>query len=122
MKRRFRLRHRSDFERVRRAGKTIPHPLVLFVVAPNSLDTVRIGVVAGRVVGSAVQRNRAKRWLRASLQEFLPTLPPGWDLVVFARRPIIEAGFWKTRAAVEESLKRAVLLPVNGKYERRLSE
>ncbi|MEJ5313617.1 MULTISPECIES: ribonuclease P protein component [Anaerolinea] len=111
MKRRFRLRHRSDFERVRRAGKTIPHPLVLFVVAPNQQNVVRIGVVAGRSVGSAVERNRAKRWLRASLQEFLPVLPPGWDLVVFARRPVLEAGFWKTRAAVEESLKRAGLLP-----------
>ena len=77
MNRRFRLTRSTDFKRVRRIGKSYAHPLVVFVAAPNELQQVRIGVVAGRAVGSAVQRNRAKRQLRACLQQWLACLPGG---------------------------------------------
>ena len=47
------------------------------------LADVRVGVAAGRTVGNAVKRNRAKRLLRAAMQTLLPTLAHGWDLVLF---------------------------------------
>ena len=48
-------------------------------------------VVAGRRVGSAVRRNRAKRRLRAALS--LQTLPAGRDIVLVARPGADEAPF-----------------------------
>ena len=110
MKRRFRLTRSTDFQRVRRIGKSYAHPLVVFTVAPNELDQVRIGVVAGRSVGNAVKRNRVKRRLRASLDLHLDKLHGSWDMVFLARKPMDQASFDEIRAAVVLLLKRAGLL------------
>ncbi len=76
---------------------------------PNELDQVRVAVAAGRSVGGAVVRSRAKRLLRAGMQDLLPGLSRGWDLIVLARKPLPEAGFWKVRKALEAVLRRANL-------------
>ena len=111
MKRRFRLKRSSDFQRVRRDGKSYAHPLVVLVVAPNEVGQVRVGVAAGRTVGKAVARNRAKRRLREIMRPLLPHLPPGWDLMLIARAPINQAPFAEVRQAVHALLRRAGLLP-----------
>ena len=110
MKRRFRLTRSTDFKRVRRIGKSYAHPLVVFIKAKNDLEQVRIGVVAGKSVGTAVARNRAKRQLRACLTPLLPCLSSGWDLVFLARKPMDQAGFAEICAAVQLLLERAGLL------------
>lgn len=48
-------------------------------------------VVAGRKVGGAVARNRAKRRLRAALRA--AALPNGWDIVAVARSRAVSARF-----------------------------
>lgn len=112
MKRRFRLTRSTDFQRVRQTGKSYAHPLVVLIALPNpdQADYSRFGVAAGRSVGKAVCRNRAKRLLRNVLQGCLPTIAPGWDVVVIARRPMADATFWQARSALLALLKRARLL------------
>lgn len=110
MKRRFRLTRSTDFKRVRRIGKSYAHPLVVFLVAPNDINEVRIGVVAGRSVGNAVQRNRAKRQLRASISQWVSCLNGGWDIVIIARKPMDQAGFIEICTVVQRLLSRAGLL------------
>ena len=110
MKRRFRLTRSTDFERVRRSGKSYAHPLVVLVAFRSENDPLRVGVSAGRSVGSAVARNRAKRVLRACISDFIPNLACGWDLIFLARQGLVEAGYGDARRAVELLLKRAGLL------------
>jgi ribonuclease P protein component len=126
VKRRFRLTRSSDFQRVRRSGKSYAHPLiVLFVSAseapgpalpalagrPGSeVEVVRVGVAAGRTVGNAVQRNRAKRLLRAAMQNLYQKIVPGFDLVLIARRPLPSAALIQTQEALFTLLNRAGLL------------
>lgn len=112
MKRRFRLTRSTDFKRVRRIGRSYAHPLVVLVVADNSLDQVRIGFVVGKAVGGAVERNRARRRMRACLAAFLPHLAAGRDLVFLARKPMDQAGFAEICAAVQLVLRKAGLLDV----------
>ena len=50
----------------------------------------RVAVVAGKAVGNAVRRNRAKRRLRAAARQ---ARLPAVDLVVDARRSAIDAPF-----------------------------
>lgn len=121
MNRRYRLKRSTDFERVRRTGRSFPHPLVVLLVAPNHLEQVRVGIAAGRSIGPAVVRNRAKRLLRAAMQPLLPDLKPGWDLLLLARKPLSEAGYWEARAALEMLLERAHLL-MRSVNESRLRE
>jgi len=118
VKRRFRLRSSTDFERVRRSGKSYPHPLVVLVCAQNELAQARIGVAAGRSVGNAVARNRAKRVLRACVDARLEMLRPGWDLIFLARKPLVEASFQDAMLAVERVLGRAKLLVQSNEHER----
>jgi ribonuclease P protein component len=110
VKRRFRLTRSTDFQRVRRIGKSYAHPLVVFSVAANDLEQVRIGVVASRSVGTAVQRNLAKRRLRACIDQWLPCLKGGCDMVFLARKPMDQAGYAEICKAVQGLLKRAGVL------------
>ncbi len=108
--RRFRLRKNADFQRVRREGKSYAHPLVVLVVAPNQTGRVRVGVAAGKRIGNAVRRNRAKRRLREIMRPLLPCICPGYDLMLIARPPVAEAEFSQIRNAVVTLLRRARLL------------
>lgn len=71
----------------------------------------RVGIAAGRSVGNAVRRNRAKRLLRAAIHPYLHSLAPGRDIVLIARRPLAGASFQQTQAALLTLLRRAQLLP-----------
>jgi ribonuclease P protein component len=110
VKRRFRLSSSSDFKRVRRFGKSYAHPLIVLVSLPNELDSSRFGVAAGRSVGNAVQRNRAKRLLREGLRSLIPAIEPGWDLILIARHSLAQATLLQTVEAINSLLLRANLL------------
>jgi ribonuclease P protein component len=109
VKRRFRLTRSTDFQRVRRIGKSYAHPLIVLIAAPNELEQARAGVVAGRSLGTAVQRNRAKRRLRACLEPLIACLPAGWDMIFLARKPMDQAEYTAICQAVQLLLRRAGL-------------
>ncbi len=110
MQRRFRLRRSEDFARVRQSGKSYAHPLVVLVVEPSDGTQVQVGVVAGRSVGGAVQRNRAKRLLRAAMQSLIASVPPGWNLVLIGRAPLLKADMFEVREILLSLLRRAKLI------------
>ncbi len=87
-----RLTRTSDIRAVF-AARHVAHGRALSVYArrrPDG-DQGRAAVVAGKRVGGAVQRNRAKRRLRALLQADGP--PSGIDLVLVAAAPAAVAPF-----------------------------
>ena len=73
---------------------------------------MRVGVAAGRSVGNAVRRNRAKRLLRAAMSDLLPKLIPGSDLLLIARSPLPAATLSQTHEALSVLVRRAGLLPL----------
>ena len=110
MKRRFRLTRSTDFTRVRRTGRSYAHPLVVLIVKPNEMDVVRIGISASQAVGNAVNRNRAKRRLRACADVLLPELKTGWDIVILARAPSLTAPFEELLTSLRQLCVKADLL------------
>ncbi len=111
MQRRFRLTRSDEVQRVRKSGKSYAHPLVVLVAEANEEPRVRLAVVAGKAVGGAVQRNRAKRLLRAAMQSLIGSVTPGWDLVLIARAPILSCDMFEVREALVKLLRRAELAP-----------
>jgi ribonuclease P protein component len=83
-------------QRVFRDGRPIHGRRVVVFLAPGSGG---VALVAGRKVGRAVQRNRARRILRAALRQVAPEGIPGRDAVVVARETIRGA---RTEEVVEE--------------------
>lgn len=109
MARLLRLTSATDFERVRREGKSHAHPLVVLLTCRRALasDPTRLGVTAGKRVGNAVARNRAKRLLREAARARYRHLASGWDLVFVARAPLTEVKLPEAQAAVDNLLTRA---------------
>ena len=110
MKRGFRLTRSTDIKKVRHSGKPYAHPLMVLYVLKSDVPETHVGVSAGLAVGNAVKRNRAKRLLRAAMNDFIPVTVPGSDLLLIARSPLPAANFKQTREALSILLIRAGLL------------
>ena len=114
MQRKFRLTRSEDFKRVRRSGKSYAHPLVVLIVQTHDQPRVKVGVAAGRTVGTAVYRNRAKRLLREAMRPLIPNLASGLDLILIARPGLVSATLEETRQALLVLLQRAqISIPLN---------
>jgi len=108
--RNFRLTGSTDFKRVRRSGKSYAHPLVVLVVLPAAEKQTRFGIIAGRSVGKAVHRNRAKRMLREALRALLPNIQPGWNVILIARTPILTAKLTEIQETLRQLFAKAELI------------
>lgn len=102
MQRRFRLRDRRDFARLRREGQTISRGGLLLSVMPNGLDHNRYGFVTSKVLGKAVIRNRVRRLLREAVRQLHPRLKPGLDIVLVARPSLVGKPFSAVQRILEE--------------------
>jgi ribonuclease P protein component len=85
----------------------------VLIIHENQNEEVRVGIAAGRSLGMAVQRNRAKRMIRAAVHPLLNSLQPGKDLIWIARKPMLEASFPQIQEAMLTLLRRANLLNSN---------
>ena len=81
------MRQRAEFESSRRSGHRISTPHFTLVVAPQPGEPheSRLGIVAGKKIGGAVQRNRIKRLCRECFRTWPKLLPAGVDLIVIPR-------------------------------------
>lgn len=113
MQRKFRLSRSDDFAEARRSGRSYPHRLMVLVARASELDHIRVGVVAGRGVGNAAKRNRAKRVLRAAMRSMQGSVRAGWDLVLIARAPLLTAESAEVIEALGALLRRAGLVLVS---------
>jgi ribonuclease P protein component len=85
MARAGRLTSAADFRRTYISGRRAStRSVVVHVNATGEDRPPRVGVSAGRAVGGAVQRNRAKRRLRAAVETVRPKLAAGQDVVLVA--------------------------------------
>jgi ribonuclease P protein component len=110
VQRRFRLTRSDDISRARKFGKSYADPLLVLVAHANGRAQVRVGVVAGKTVGAAVKRNRAKRLLRAAMQSLVSSVAPGWDLILIARPPLVSSDVFHAREVLLTLLRRAELI------------
>lgn len=109
MQRSFRLTRSEDFKRVRRDGKSYAHPLVVLIAQNSDQPRIRVGVAAGKAVGTAVTRNRTKRLLREAMRTLIPTLAAHADLILIARPALASASLTEVRVALLTLLQRAKL-------------
>ena len=90
-----RLKKRADFLRAARGIRRVTPGVTLEMCAmAEGTEGIRVGFTASRKVGGAVERNRARRRLRAAAQAVLPLYGlPGNDYVLVARRETVTRPF-----------------------------
>jgi len=98
---------------VRRSGKSYAHPLLVLILQAGNDPISRFAVTAGKSIGNAVQRNRAKRLLRAALGEVITNFPPGYKGILIARKPLVDASCNQTSEALKSLLNQARIVSSN---------
>lgn len=98
----------AAIQRVFREGQRVHGKRVVLFVAPGSGE---FALVAGKKVGGAVQRNRARRILRAAFREVAPEGMNGHDIVLVAREAIRGARTQDLIAEMTELLGRGESRP-----------
>jgi ribonuclease P protein component len=100
------LTSHNDIDRLFAGGRRVTHPALLVLAAPSPPEAYqggRVVFVAGKRLGSAVVRNRAKRVLRETVRRSHADLR-GWDIALVAR-----SGTSKVSPSVlDEALARAL--------------
>ena len=99
-----RVRRRPEFERAYDTGIRIHGRFMMLFVVPNGTRTPRLGVAASRKVGSAVERNRAKRLSREIFRRH--KLEAGLDVIIVPRREMLDAPFASLEADYLAALAR----------------
>jgi ribonuclease P protein component len=98
------LRRSSEFSTVQRLGTRRPGR-TMHVTVHRREQGIRVGFVAGRGIGGAVQRNRARRRLREAWRALAGRMSDGFDVVVAARQEIRGAKMHDLVAEMEALLK-----------------
>jgi ribonuclease P protein component len=81
----------SGFSTVYRTGSRCHRGGITVIGSPSETSSIRVGFVAGKKVGNAVARNRAKRRLREAARRV--HLKPGTTYVIIADRRVVDAPF-----------------------------
>ncbi len=104
MKKRVRLRRRSDFSTAVEGRRFHSGSAMVGFAVPARAEDGRVGVTVSRAIRKAVDRNRARRRLREVCRlELLGGLPSAaggirYDVVLIARRRTLDAPFAELRA------------------------
>ena len=99
-----RIRRRPEFERLYNQGVRIHGRFMTIFVLPNGGNAPRFGVAATRKMGSAVERNRAKRLSRELFRRH--KMAAGLDIVIVPRREMLDAPFSTLEADYDATLAR----------------
>ncbi len=86
-----RVKKRKDFEKILKGGKLINSEIATVKFFKNNLDQARFGFIVSRKVSlRAVKRNRVKRILREQIRLLLPRFKENLDIIIIARKEIVE--------------------------------
>ncbi|MEN6460574.1 MAG: ribonuclease P protein component [Syntrophomonas sp.] len=88
-----RINKGRDYNNSFKNGKKIPGRFIIVFITENNIGRNRCGIITSKKVGNAVVRNRAKRQLRAIVNNAWGKLKEGHDIVIVARQNIDGAAF-----------------------------
>jgi len=107
-----RLKRRADFLRVAGLRRRCAAPGLILQAAPNPdgacvAGMLRVGFTASRKIGGAVERNRARRRLKAAVTAIMPGhAEAGIDYVVIGRQGTLTRAFADLTRDLETALRR----------------
>lgn len=125
MKRCYSLKKNKEFSFTYRQGRALSAKLFTLIYvkarpprrrkhavpAPKRVQApVHIGLSVSKKIGNSVVRNRVKRRLRAVITPLIPSLKPGFNLIVIARPAVVDEPFPNLEQTMRALLHKADLL------------
>ncbi len=100
------LKLNKDFLRLYHRGKSCAKPALVVYAMKNRVGVCRVGITTSKKIGNAVQRNRARRVIRAAFQATLCQMQPsdGWDFVFVARTKTTRIKSTQVETAMRQAL------------------
>ncbi len=97
------MKENYEFRRVYEKGHSaVDALLVTYAFKRKRGSGIRFGFTSGKKIGHAVERNRARRVMRAAARDLFPLMEGDWDIVFVGR-----AATTKVKSTdVEKSMKR----------------
>jgi ribonuclease P protein component len=107
-----RLRRRSDIDRCQKNGSKLYSKHFLILVLPSETNESRLAIaVTTKIEKRATRRNKIKRRIREIFRAIRPNLKPPIDIVVVARRGVLECDFEEYRRELVGTLRGHGYLP-----------
>ncbi len=105
------MKENYEFRRVYEKGKSAVDPLIVtYCFKRKRGNGIRFGFTSGKKIGNAVERNRARRVLRAAARELFPLMQGNWDIIFVARASTADAKSYDVRKVMEKHLKKLGIL------------
>ena len=79
------LKENKDFRRLYYRGKSEASPVLVTYAMKNRRGGCFYGITTSKKIGGAVERNRARRVIRAAYRSLEPKIKGSWDFVFVAR-------------------------------------
>lgn len=95
------------FQNAYRNGQSFVSRTVITYVVPRRTGGLRYGITASRKVGCAVERNRARRVIKAAVTELIPIMEGSFELIFVSRKATVESKSWMVRQVLYGHLKKA---------------
>ena len=107
---------KADFRVICQKGKAVHFQDLSLKMKANDCLFSRVGFsISGKLFAGAVQRNKIKRILRETLRFHLKNIKPGYDTVIFYKKPKSSNGAFKAetlKKQLENLLKTSGLLKI----------
>ncbi|MBR1811413.1 MAG: ribonuclease P protein component [Clostridia bacterium] len=105
------VKSNSDFRRAYARGKSFQDSALVTIVIKNRVGVCRLGITTGKKIGGAVQRNRARRIIRAAFAGYSDRVKPGYDIIFVARTRTCFLKSTELAPVMKRHLTAAGLLP-----------
>jgi len=99
------LKKNEEFRYVFSAGSRKSGSYVILYMLPVKQDSNRVGFIVKKKIGNAVQRNRIKRILKEIWRNRCNLLISGYDIIIMARKKIIQASFTEVETELEKLIQ-----------------
>ncbi|RKX33129.1 MAG: ribonuclease P protein component [Verrucomicrobia bacterium] len=113
-----RLRRPREFQEAYAQGRRWTGRYMVLWLRSGEGAALRLGVVASRRIGGAVKRNRARRLLRELFRRERKRMRGDFDVVLVARKEILDAEWEELVAELRRLAKAAGLLPTADGQEK----
>lgn len=99
------IKENKDFRRLYYRGKSSASPCLVTYIMKNGKGETRVGITSSKKIGGAVQRNRARRVIRAAFSSLEGRLLFNCDIVFVARTKTTQVKMQQVLFDMESQLR-----------------